>query len=107
MGVMFWEAHSGIREHDGLSTRECREIGWGTLGPKIAPRACWGAAVMGENWQGLQCWAADQGEGGRCCQPPGPVAVVLSEMEPSGREQVWQGPFPEADLLIWSYRGSI
>lgn len=27
MGVMFWEAHSGIPEHDGLNIRVCREIG--------------------------------------------------------------------------------
>lgn len=27
MGVMLWEAGSGIHEHDGLSTEECREIG--------------------------------------------------------------------------------
>lgn len=38
MGVVFCEAGSGIHEHDGLSTKECGEIGgWVGLCQKTPP----------------------------------------------------------------------
>lgn len=88
MGVIFWEAGSGIRSHHGLSTKECGGIGgWVGRCQKTPPEL-----AAGRQWWdriGKAC-AAGRCRGGRgrgehrCFQTSDMASVLLSGTKTSG-----------------------